>query len=138
MMMLLDPAGYENLRSDDNDLLEALKDLHDSVSIPRYFAPRTVSAGRHADDTLNSLIFIFPEKIFQMFFRMKREGFWKLVVMLGPYWEGSSNQTDTTDVVIADSMDVIMAGTWADTERYYNLRSTSIKKTCGTPRDVYE
>ena len=139
--MMLDPAGYEDLYGNDDNLLEVLMDLHAAVSILRYLLSRTTSAGRHPIDTWNGSIFNFPDRIFQMLFRMQRESFWKLVEILEVYWQGSSDQAtiaDTTDIIMPDNTDVIMSSTAASYQRQYNLRSRSNRTTPGRAREIYE
>ena len=87
------------------------------------------SAGRHHIDTLNGLIFNFPDRTIQMPFHMQRESLWKLVEILEVYWQASSDQatiadtTDTTDSILTD---VIMGGTAASYQRQYNFWSRKL------------
>jgi len=81
-------SEFEDVGNGRSDwkVVKDLVDIYDIFLEPRYMITSCESAGRHEDDVLGNLIYMFPESAFLALFRMKRASFWALVELVIPLW----------------------------------------------------
>ena len=75
-------ASDEDMDDTDEEDIEDLLAMRESLAAYRYLAPCDITAGRHTADTLKDYIWEFPERTFLAFFHMHRASFWQLVDVL--------------------------------------------------------